>query len=116
MLEPFRFTMSPKDDLSMRTDFSFDLMQKLRAIAKEAIDGAEPLAALRSRADIEVDLKGTLRDVRIDVRVTPHEGVAIGEDELLEARKHTGRILDEVMRERMNDVLQEAIDTARGRM
>lgn len=108
--------MHPRDDLSTRTDFSYDLMQKVSAEARSAIEGSDALREIQDRADFKVEVTGTLRNVLINVKIVPKEGVAIPEDELAEVRKKVGEALDGALKDRLGDLLQEAVDSARGRM
>lgn len=116
MTGPFRFTMHPRDDLSTRTDFTYDLMQDLAKEARVAVDGCEALAGIREKAEVQVNVTGTLRNVLVDVKITPNGGMTIGEAELNEARKAAGAALDEALKGKMGDILQSAINSARGRM
>lgn len=113
---PFRFSMHPKDDLSTRTDFTYDLMQDLAKEVKLALDGCEALSGIREKAKVDVKVTGTLRNVLVDVKVVPNEGVAIEESELVQAHKDAGAALDAALKEKMGEIIQGAIDSARGRM
>lgn len=116
MTGPFRFSMHPKDDLSTRTDFTYDLMQEVAKEAKAAIDGCEALAGIREKAEVRVNVTGTLRNALVDVKFTPHEGATIEEGEMKEAHKAASAALDGAMKEKMGEIFQSAINSARGRM
>lgn len=116
MTDAVRFRMDPKEDLSTRTDFTYGLMEELSREASKIANASEELSAYRSRAQIDVSARGSLRKVDLQVDIRPLQGATISDSEMEEIRQAVGRALNENLKGRMSDVIQAAITKARGRM
>lgn len=111
-----RFRMDPKDDLSSRADFTFDLMQSMSAAAREAIESSEELSELKTKAKVDVTVSGSLNSIDIKITVAAREGATLSEEEISRARAHAFSKVDEVIKSRMSDLIQGAVSSARSRM
>lgn len=115
-MDPVRFRLNPREDLSERPDFTFDLMQGLSKAAQAAADAAPELAALRQRASVVVGVRGALTDVQVTIDIVPRADVELTDEEKESAREGASRAIRETLNERMTEILQRSIDQARGRM
>jgi hypothetical protein len=116
MAEFLRYRMRPQDDLSVRTDFTSDVMTAAKKHIQSILDESEEVQNLRTRAAVDVRLVGTLRSVSFEVNITPAAGVEMSKEELEEQREAIGLMVKEAFGDRLSDVLQEGIDSARRRM
>lgn len=113
---PVRFRMDPRNDLSTRTDFSFDFMNEISKAAKEIVQEAKSLDALRDRADIRVIPTATLINVTLEVEVTPREEGSLTEEEIKKAKADVMEELRNRLNVVMGELLQNALTSARRRM
>jgi DNA-binding protein YbaB len=114
--DPIRFEMNPKEDLSARPDFTFDLMQSISKEAQGAVDSSPEITAIKQKASVRVGTRGTLASIEIVVDVIPREGVELGADEIEAARSAASSRIRETIGSRMGALIQGSIDSARGRM
>jgi hypothetical protein len=110
-----RFRMDPKDDLSIRADFTHSLMQSISASAREAAESSTAAAKLKDRADVDIAVSGSLGSVDIKITITPHEGITIAPNESALARAEILRSVNEVVKAEMSGLLQAAMKGARER-
>ena len=111
-----KFSMKPKDDLSMRPDFSYELMAEISRAAKEILDGSDAISGIRAKADVKVFAIGTLTNVSIKVEIARKEGVELSKEEIDKAKEDAIEELKESLGPRMSDIMQEALSSARRRM
>jgi DNA-binding protein YbaB len=116
MPDPLRFEMNPKDDLSGRPDFTFDLMQSISKEAQEAANSSPEIMALKQRASVRVGARGTLASIEIVVDVIPREGADLADGEIDAARSAASSRIRETIGSKMSALIQGSIDSARGRM
>ena len=69
---PVKYTMRPKDDLSIRTDFTFDVMDKSKEAIEDAVIGSKEVEALR----VDRHPLPALRSLNFVIHGLLEEGVA----------------------------------------
>ena len=111
-----RFTMDQKRDLSNRTDFTYDLMQSIAKIARSSVESSQAIDKLKDRADVDVRVTNSLGAVDVRVDVKPHEGVALSEGEVAEARAQVMEGVNTAVKAGMSEALQASMKNARTRM
>ncbi len=116
MNEPVKFKLNPREDLSERPDFTFDLMQSISKEAQAAVDAAPEVVELKKKASVHVGVRGTLSSVEISVDVVRREGVELSDEEISTAKSAASQKIRESVGSRMTELLQRSIDSARGRM
>ncbi len=116
MVEFLQYRMRPQEDLSVRTDFTADLMTSARSRIQKILDESEEIQDLRTKAALDIRIAGSLSDVEIEVNVTPTPGSEMTEQESEEAREGISQMIGERFREILPEILQEGIDSARRRM
>lgn len=116
MGDPVRFTLNPREDLSTRPDFTFDLMQAITKEAQAAVDAAPEIVALKKKASVHVSVRGTLASVEVRVDIVPREDTKLDDAEVAAAKSAASDRVRETIGSRMSGLLQGAIDSARGRM
>lgn len=116
MTVPLKFRMQDKDDLSNRADFTYELVRSLGKAAEEAIEASPEIAELKKKAKINVSFTASLRAVDLTVRVHPLPDVDLESGELAAIKKAVSQKIDEMMRNRMSELLDSAMKAARARM
>jgi len=115
-MDPVKFRLDPREDLSERPDFTFDLMQGLSRAAQAAADAAPEVAALRQKASVVVGVRGALADIQVTIDVVPRADVELTDEEKESAKEGASKAIGGALNEQMTEILQRSIDQARGRM
>lgn len=115
MIPPLRFRMKDRDDLSKRSDFTFEVMQALTKDLEAAVAALPVVAELRGKASVTVRARGSLRNVALDVQVTPTTDEGLTADETEAIRAAVGEAIRREVPQRMAGVLQRSTRAARER-
>lgn len=110
-----RFRMDPKDDLSSRADFTYDLMQSLSKSARMAAESSNVSEALKGRADVDVRVVGSLNSIDIKVDISPKEGVTLPPEEVAKSRAEILEAVNDAIKASMSELLQASMKSARER-
>lgn len=113
---PLKFKMHPKDDLSTRTDFTYDFMAEISREANEIIQKSPELASLKSMASVKLFPSGTLTTASVEVVVSQNPGAEISDAMLREVRQKLADRLREELPERIGKAIQTSVTRARARM
>ena len=111
-----KFTSPPGQDLSTRTDFTYDLMSRLAKGSEEFLQGIPEVAELKGRADVHIAARNTLQTIDIDVDVRPRVGVELTEEEVSKVKAAIQEAIQQEMQGNFSKVIQESITAARQRM
>lgn len=110
------YKMRPQDDLSVRTDFTFDLMDETKKQLQEIVEQAPAVKELQNKATVNVRLRGSLSQVEIDIDVIPSVGTDLDDAELKKKRSEIFKQIHEQFSPEIGAVLQKSITRARSRM
>ena len=110
------YRMRPQDDLSVRTDFTFDLMDETKNQIETVVKEAPAVKDLQNKATVNVRLRGSLSAIEIDIDVIPAVGTEMDDDELKAVRSQIFKEVHEQFSPEIGEVLQRSITRARARM
>jgi hypothetical protein len=116
MPNALNFKMRPQDDLSVRTDFTFDLMDETKRQIQTIVEEVPAVKELQNRATVNIRLRGSLSSVEIDLDVIPSMGTEMDDAELKKTRSQIFKEMNENFSPEIGGVLQRAITRARARM
>lgn len=108
-----RFRTDPKDDLSVRTDFTYSLMEKISKRLREIADKDPEVAKIREKAKVEIFARGSLMNVSVDVWIQSNPESKITDEEKEAAKKSVQAKMEEAMTEVFPQSLQEAMTETR---
>jgi DNA-binding protein YbaB len=108
--------MDPREDLSTRADFTYDLMQAMSKKAQEAVDSADELVELKKTSRVNVRVQGTLQSISVDITITPLGEEPLPQEELVAAKDAVAKKVNEAIKSSMADMLQGSMTSARKRM
>jgi citrate lyase gamma subunit len=111
-----RFKMDPRDDLSNRADFTYDLMQAMSKRAQDTVDSSKELSELKAKAKVTVQVKGSLRSIDVEIKISPLGEVKIPEAELAAANSAVAAQVNDAIRSSMSSMLQESMSSSTKRM
>lgn len=111
-----KFKMDPREDLSNRADFTYDLMAAISRKAQAAVESSKELAELKSKAKVGVRAHGSLSSISVDITITPTGDTELPEAELEAANKAVAETVNAAIKESMSEMLQESMAGARKRM
>lgn len=111
-----RFRMDPREDMSNRTDFTYDLMQSLSKKAQEAVDSADELVELKRSARVNVRVQGTLHSISVDITISPLGDEELSQEQLTSAKSAIAAKVNATIKSSMADMLQGSMTSARKRM
>lgn len=111
-----RFKMDPREDISNRADFTYDLMQAMSKKAQDAIDSSKELSELKAKAQVSVSVHGSLRSIEVNIKISPLDGGKLPEAELAAANSAVAAKVNDAIRGSMSEMLQESMSNSRKRM
>lgn len=110
------YKMRPQDDLSVRTDFTFDLMDETKRRLQEIVEQAPSVKELQNKATVNTRLRGSLSAVEIEIDIIPSVGTDLDDAELKKVRSKIFKEIHGLFSPEIGAVLQKAITRARSRM
>lgn len=110
------YKMRAQDDLSVRTDFTFDVMDETKKEIQAIVEQAPSVKELQTKATVNARLRGSLSQIEVDLDVIPAVGTDLDEAELQATRSQLFKEIHDTFSPEIGIVLQRAIDRARARM
>lgn len=112
----FRFKLLPKDDLSMRSDFTLDLTRAIGKEITEAVEASPQAAEIKAKADLDVRVVAGLTKIDVTVDIKKKADVEFPKADLDRLRSEISDRINETVKDKMTQSIQKAIKSARARM